>query len=54
MTAVTDRDQLRYIAGQAASVREGIERAGSVVDSGDAEKVLARLVAASQAESVPR
>jgi anthranilate phosphoribosyltransferase len=43
-----------YIAGQAASVHEGIERAASVVDSGAAARVLARLVAASQAESVPQ
>jgi anthranilate phosphoribosyltransferase len=43
-----------YIAGQAGSVREGIERAASAVDSGDAAALLDRLVAASQAESVPQ
>jgi anthranilate phosphoribosyltransferase len=37
-----------FIAGKAASVRDGIARAGHAIDSGAAAKTLAAMVAASQ------
>jgi len=39
-----------FIAGAAASVRAGIERAAEAIDRGDAKRTLARLVASSCAE----
>jgi anthranilate phosphoribosyltransferase len=48
-----------FIAGRAAAVRDGIERAASAIDSGDAARTLARMIAASldrggDAEAVDR
>jgi len=40
-----------FIAGAAASVKEGIARAGAAVDSGDARRTLERLVAVSGADT---
>lgn len=41
-----------YVAGRAPSVRDGIARAASAIDVGDAARVLDRLVALSQTEPV--
>jgi anthranilate phosphoribosyltransferase len=41
-----------FIAGRAASVREGMAMASDAIDRGQAARVLERLVAASQKESV--
>jgi anthranilate phosphoribosyltransferase len=42
-----------FVAGAAASVREGIERAARAVDSGDARRTLDRMVAASLDDGDP-
>jgi len=37
-----------FVAGRAASVRDGIDRAASAVDSGDAGRTLEAMIEASQ------
>jgi anthranilate phosphoribosyltransferase len=42
-----------FIAGEAASVQEGIARAAGAVDRGDAKRTLERLVSTSSVEGLP-